>query len=222
MIIEILFAVSITAYLTYIYNEKAKSDFETDLLTSFNIIASSLKENNSFETAITKISKGKDRASGFFKEILAKIKQGSTLSEAFRDYEKKSSTLFALSKLVESYEESGQDISPELRELYSRSMELRSIEKNFYAKTYSDLMLIQFLSILVVPLVTLFAAGLLQVDLYAYTSYYMLFSVFVFGFLDYFVYSDIKKALYVLPVYLISYFLVISSIAPYLISLFIR
>ena len=218
--IEFLLLIVIVSYIIYAFFDKSAKDFELDLINSLNIISTALKEGHSVETAITDLSKGKGKSASLYNKILNHLNSGLSLSEAFKLEESRSKIIPCITKIMSSYQDSGKDISRQLMSLSSRTTELMNIKNDYYSRTHTEVLLIQVLSTLVVPMTTVFSASLLEIPLEMAVSYYMLYAVLVYGFLDYFVYSDIKKAIFSLPVYLIMYIIIITKITPYLIDIF--
>jgi Flp pilus assembly protein TadB len=224
MIIEILFITSILLYVVYSFAERDYSRLDYDLLNSMGLIATSLEEGDSLESTLAELAKGNDKAARLYGRVMKEVKLGSTLSEAFEKIrEKNTSKIFDyLTKMVSAYEKSDQDIAQELIEFKERMLELENTEKELYAKTKTSVMVIQIVAIFIAPFACIFLSGILQFPMYAGAYIFLMLAVLIFSMLDLFVYSDGIKTVFLVPIFLTGYLLVITRLAPFITLFFLE
>ena len=224
MIIEILCITSILLYAAYSFAERYYSRLDYDLINSMGLIATSLEEGDSLESALAELATGNDKAARLYAQVMKQVRLGLTLSEAFESIrEKNSSKVFDfLTKLVSAYEKSDQDIAQELIEFKERILELENTEKELYAKTNTSVMVIQIAAIFIAPFACIFLSSILQFPMYAGAYIFLMLVVLIFSMLDLFVYSDGIKTVFLVPIFLTGYLLVITRLAPFITQFFLE
>jgi hypothetical protein len=222
MIIEIVFVVSLIAYICFVVVRVLFASFENDLVTSMTVLASKMREGDSLETGITHLSRGKRLSAWFFGRIITKVRKGMSLSEAFQCYESKtrSTVLAYLSKLVSVCEGTEQGISAQLEEVSTKMLKLKQLEDQLRAKTIQPVIILQLMALFGAPLFVLSLHGFLEVPLSALVTYYMGFVVVVYSLLDYAIYQDVLQAVFSLPVFLAGYGIVVTRLVPFVLRLF--
>ncbi|MFH0874519.1 MAG: type II secretion system F family protein [archaeon] len=222
MNLMILLIASAAVYLIYSFIEYKKSRFEEDIYNSLTIISSSLKQGNSFEAAMFTATKGNDLATGYFKKAIDKIKNGKSIEEALKESEEFSDTIILpyLTKLANVSQKSSHNVSDVLDELSLRLKAINDSKKELYERTKTNVMLIQIISIFIIPIITIFSASLLDVSVYFPIYYFMGFTAIAYGCLDFFIYGELKKTIFILPLYICAHFYAITVVAEIIISFF--
>jgi type II secretory pathway component PulF len=218
----LLFALAIGIYVAYRFYESYNDGLDEDILTSLKGLSASIQEGKSIESSLKELSKGTDRASHLYRKVLERMQSGMSLSEAFTAVQRRytSSIVTCMAKLMTVAERSKRSAAAELDEFATRMRKMREIKKKLYATTGEHIMVLQVIVIILMPLSALFLPPLLGVEVYPPLHYFMVFIVLAFGSLDYLVYNDLKKTIFILPVFITAYVLVVTRLAPYVSGLF--
>ena len=214
MITELLFGISFFVYIVYMLYESRTNRFESQIIDSMLEFSRTLKTGESIETAVFKLSKRKDLAAQAFKKILEKVKNGASMAEAFASYPSKSPIYKYLVELVRIAETSDEDISDHMQDIAEKLQDYREIEKNMNMKTMTPVMVMQFFGVIIAPLAVYSLPSMMSLPLHNLTPYFIGVVVASFAFFDYIIYYDLKRSLFLLPVFVFGYMMVMRYLVP--------
>jgi hypothetical protein len=123
---------------------------------------------------------------------------------------------------MDAAEKSKRSAASELDEFATRMRKLREMKRRLFATTAEHVMVLQVMVIVLMPLAVLFLPPLLGAETYGPLKYFLIFIVLSFGSLDYLIYNDLKKTIFILPVFITAYILVVTKLAPFMSELFVE
>jgi hypothetical protein len=223
MILEILFALAFLIFLVCTFIEYQANKLENDLIESMEQLAIQIEYGNSIETALVMTSKLHSYAARIYRRVIKKMNNGLSLTNAFKSVTTfhRSRTLAFLSNTMGLYDTYGLAISSQLRDSSLNLLKLRRALDEMYEKTAPSIRVMQIIALFGSPILTVFLSGILDLPIYTLGLYFAGLVVIVYGMFDYLIYSNVKRTIFMMPLLVTGYLMVLNWLAPYIADFFI-
>lgn len=209
-------------YAYHIFDSGQKSKLDGSIVESLNNIAQELDAGNSIETSIMTISQDKSNPSAkYFGKLIEETRKGHSFQESLEIVSKNSDsrTFSYVCDIILLAQKSKGNISSSLKELSQNLWEIDHLQESVNSKAGAPLSTLKMLGIIIIPLLYYMMASVLSSDtlVIAITTPFKVYFVgtaLAMSFADYFLFSDYKEGLYILPFTITYMILVFVKLGP--------
>ena len=210
-----IFMTSIAFYISYLYRESKRREFDLSVLDRLEEIADNLSSGDSIDTSISKIiEKRKDRTARFLKRVVSKIKTGTSFEIAMKNAAKKekSRLLENISAILALSEKSSGDLADILRLLSNQLRDIYILKLERSKKTEITTATLYLLGAFAMPFLITYINKIFDITTNMYLINFLIAAAVISAMISAAAKGTMTESLYLAPMCLTGSLLIISLV----------